>query len=365
MQSLIIDGFSLSEEDRPAGVAFLSLKIALQSYFSTYEAMKSRLHMFDGSVELDQNTIDWNHTSAYATAYTETIVHFQHFVELICKDILRAKHPLLALDARRHTVLQDMLLSGEQVEQSDLDNLQTPEFSVSLARTCDLISAGRLGDPGELDFLVEQREFLEKLNTLRNRIWHRGTFVLRLPALDRFVGSYCLPLVKAVANLPRFTGMNRIWKYQPLDCNIDPIDAIEDEFNAGRYEIGKISILKGLGRAAYSNPLIPPGFGDILNVDHRVRAEKVAASESPGLTIHTCPVCATKSLVAYEESDVDDYDEKEGGYALLSEYVWQVKCHCCTFSIDSQVGNPGIKHGLPLDNYWRHRENRGEWVLEV
>jgi hypothetical protein len=81
----------------------VSLRIALQAYFSTYRTMSYFLHMFEvNHGQPDQAAIDFNHGSDYCQNCAEAIVHFQHFTELVCKDFLRAEHPLLAIDALKN-----------------------------------------------------------------------------------------------------------------------------------------------------------------------------------------------------------------------------------------------------------------------
>ena len=109
LDTLKNDGFTLTERRKllddgsrrksPSDTALFSLKLALQAYFSTYQPMHFKLDIFDpasGSPINTQELIDLNHPYYYCELCTETIVHFQHFAELICKDFLRQEHPLLA-----------------------------------------------------------------------------------------------------------------------------------------------------------------------------------------------------------------------------------------------------------------------------
>lgn len=103
INNIAINGFSLPERGRTLkGLALLSLKIALKAFFSTYQSMKYTLHIFNTKNIENQETIDFNHSSSYCEACAEAVVHFQHFVELVCKDFLRAEHDLLAMDASPH-----------------------------------------------------------------------------------------------------------------------------------------------------------------------------------------------------------------------------------------------------------------------
>ncbi|MDD1416823.1 hypothetical protein MEN41_20020 [Dolichospermum sp. ST_con] len=42
----------------------------------------------------------------------------------------------------------------------------------------------------QLFFLTDCKEMLETLNALRNKVWHRGLYILNYEALDELVGKY-------------------------------------------------------------------------------------------------------------------------------------------------------------------------------
>ena len=87
------DGFNYDVKGDPdLGLAFVSLKVALKAYFSTYETIKHQLHMFEEEGEHDQETIDSNHNSSYCEACAETIIHFQHFAQCLDKVLLHLLH---------------------------------------------------------------------------------------------------------------------------------------------------------------------------------------------------------------------------------------------------------------------------------
>lgn len=339
------------------GLALLSLRIALRAFFSTYQSMRYSLHLFDARSSEDQETIDFNHSPSYCEACAESIVHFQHFVELICKDFLRADHPLLADDASTRPVILHKLLKGEPVSSADQERLKSLGFWEALERLCALINEGRIGSD-QLDFIVQARPWLENLNRLRNRLWHRGTFILRYPALDEFVGEYVLPFARNVVALPEYSGHQRLWRYRDLTCGIDPIEDIISAFRTGQPDLGKVALLKELGRAAYENPLLSLPITDLFNREHRRRVERIAAAEihePSGAGVRTCPVCGVRSLIVYDDIEPEGYDPAEGTYERAWRYTWQVKCMCCTFEINHHLENPSV-YGLPIEDYWHAEE---------
>ena len=213
LENIFNDGFSLISEikgvgsERPASLAPLSLGVALRAFFSTFSSMNSTIHYwaFPESPSYNaENRKEWLdggateysfHSVEYVKLCLQTIVHFQHFVELVCKDFLLSRHQLLAVDAFKEPVLLDKLLLKEAVPSHEITKLKTIEFGSALERLCKLIKSGRAGN-GDISFILEAKPWLEKLNHLRNRMLHRGTFVLRYPALDKLAGQLLLPFAQ-------------------------------------------------------------------------------------------------------------------------------------------------------------------------
>jgi hypothetical protein len=355
------DGFSLPAKwQKLSDLGLLSLRIALEAYFSTYQAIKYHIHLFEKTSNLDQDTIDSNHSIAYFNAYAETILHFHHFIELALKNLLRSEHPLLADIASTKPTVLYKLLKGEPLHSEEENELRSIEFKKALERVKEL--EGNFIDTKGLN-IGEQYNWLEKLNSLRNRIWHRGTFVLRYPALDEFVGRYILPFVKKVVNLPEYKEVEMLWKYKELKCGIDPIEEIINSFKKDEYNPKKIAFFKELGRAAYK---IPYSFnndswiGRLLSKIENVKRKKerfaeIEKEETVGLAeVTNCPVCGATSLVVFYEIEpipTKDGNPMDGPFQKVLEYSYEVKCTCCTFNIDYELNNPST-YGLPIDDFF-------------
>ena len=339
IKDLTSDGFTLSERgDDLKDVAMVSLKIALQAFFSTYKAVKRDFVMYKMGQQLGNPDCPFpaSYSSAYCEASTEAIVHFQHFVELVFKDLLHADH--------------------------------TVGFRIVAEHLYALIKSKQLRNYSELDFILEFQQALDELNHLRNRIWHRGVFILRYHALDEFVGYHILPFIEKVMGLPQYADKQYLWKYSDLSCGVDPIKEITDHFRSGQYDICKVALLKELGRAAYVAGIVMPklGRGIVDRGERRRLAEGMAAArakaESEGgdviaESVRNCPVCGVKTLIMYGDFDsypvIADYDED------TPEPVWfttfDVECTNCTFSIHDEIDNPST-YGLPLEDYWHSEE---------
>ena len=157
--------------------AFHSLKIALKAYYSTYNALLGRLHEGYPSGNLEV----WSLTHDYYEYFSEAMVHFQHFFELIIKDILEKENPLLAVRATQKPVIFHKLLKKEVILEEEYTNLYSVEFSEALKTLIVLIDSGRITDSRFIIF-KNAKGTLEALNNFRNRIWHRGRFILKYHA---------------------------------------------------------------------------------------------------------------------------------------------------------------------------------------
>jgi hypothetical protein len=326
-------------------LALSSLRLALEAWFSTYQAVGHRFHVFT-SDDIAAEDADFNHGLRYFEAQSEALVHFQHFVELACKDLLRAEHVLLATRAQHDPVVLHKLLRGEAVSDEEVAREPSIEFSQALEHLVKLIKAKRLAR-GDLDFIAEHHVALSRLNHLRNRIWHRGTMVLRYRALDELVGRFLLPVIRGFAGLPEYA-RSTFWQPRPVACKLDILGEIGAELARPAWSLEKVAYLKELGRAAYHSPL--RGEPMLADDDARKKAQarRAARTVAHPYEIRRCPACGVKSLI---EHDDINHDEETGE---AESFVWKVECTCCSFTVRSELGSaPAL--GLPLDDFFMRR----------
>ncbi|MEN6351407.1 MAG: hypothetical protein ABFD08_18700 [Syntrophomonas sp.] len=346
------DGFRLNSQDKPLeDMAFISLKIALKAYFETYSSMSHALSSFINDTNRDQTQSDYNYSNRYNEAYTETIIHFHHFIELICKNFLRNEHALL-VDSSDKTSILFKLLKGLPISDSELIITKSIEFAQTLDRLSTLIENNLISD-SRLQFILEAKPWLNELNILRNRLLHRGIYILRYPALDNLICGYVLPFVMKITSLPEFQGLDRFWKYKALSCGIEPIDQLIEEVSTEPCDIGKIAYLKELGRASYMNPLSNSTY---FKFEYKQKVKFIEEStklyDTNVYRITSCPVCGLKALIVYDDVD-GEYDEtkNDGTYKTAWHLTWQVKCTCCSFKINNDLKNAS-EYGLPIEDYW-------------
>jgi hypothetical protein len=344
------DGFGLPDTaGKLKGFAMLSLRIAMRAYFATYRAMH-HFHAFcDPKYKPGEDT-DYLHATNYYSFYGQTILHFQHLAELVCKDVLRTKHDLLAINAESEPLLMLKLIRKEAIAASDYEALNSVESRVALSRVIELLDAKELDSPYE--FIRESQKFLTQLNVLRNRLLHRGTYVLRYGALDELVGAYVFPFVYKVVTLPEYSGMDAFWKHAPLKCGIDPMAVIADDWSKGLYDMKKVAFLKELGRAAYESPVHSDPLMDMLHRDDHSRAEhsaQIDLEQLRGADIRDCPVCGLRTLVQYDDFEVDT--DRDGFPIKGKVFAYRHRCVACTFQIDPDLDNPRA-YGLQIPDVW-------------
>jgi len=363
------NGFNLSEpDDEVTTLALVSLKTALRAFFTTYANVRPYWSSITKESEIPQEEADQTYRrSSYYENYVEAIVHFQHFAELSCLDLLRREHPLLTTSKSNDHVNLWKSIRDVNPDWNAIKKRGTANFETILWRLQTLIAVTEINlGEGTLTFFDDkQRDNLIKLREQRDHLLHRGVFILRYDALDQFIGQYILPFVIGITNLPFYSTKNYLWRYKKLACKrkdgaiVDPLNSIFEVFSKG-YDPKEVALYKEMGRAAYRNPLPQAsqlkGFGSSTYRQIRPQAEKRAQSlalEYEAWDIRKCPVCDIKTLLLYGEIEV------EGDDPLSPEKIYHftnaAECTCCGFSIDKSIKNLK-EYNIDEDDYWLPRE---------
>ena len=360
LDSTIKKGFQLSDQSmRKDDLALVSLRVAMKSFFSTYAKLRGRISNIKTTSGITQEVID-SHSLNYAEAYAETVVHFQHFAELACKSFLRNDHPLLSDVGSGKAGVLHSLLHNKKLNADEEKQVRSIEFSEALKRLKELIKSSKLKDHASLQFIIAHFDTLSELNNLRNRVWHRGLYVLEYSALDEFVGRYVLPFVRDVVSHPFFAGKELIWKYAPPHCGLDPIDELIRHFSIEVYSLEKVAYLKEIGRSAYDDKLPklanhkkPFPFTFLLYNSERKRAERIAESEAKRdyHEVCICPTCGANSLIIHEETD-SEFDD-EGAPFNWYRFTYAAKCEFCGLSLDDEIGNANDHGFVGIPDYFR------------
>lgn len=171
-------------------LAYRSLGIAMRSYLSTYQKLH---HYFKSGID------DISHSPKYYEIYSETIIHIQHFFELVIKDILRDAHDIWTLDGIqvKDAVKNQFLLSLvvpklkpsiiDTKKRTDIDDRSSVTFHESLARLELLKGTSKFKRSKNIQLILENKAILTFLTELRNHVWHRGITYLPLAEFDSLV----------------------------------------------------------------------------------------------------------------------------------------------------------------------------------
>lgn len=358
-------------DDDNNDVVLNSLNIGLKSYFSSYKSI---------SENFNERTYKHIYTRRYYEEFSETILHFHHFFELILKDLLRKEEELLPLDITcdsykiTELIKKIPLSNDERMEfiqeitssKKKKKNFNTLTFYKLLNRTCKVIE---LKPEVNFKFIKEFQKELKELNSLRNKIWHQGKVMLKYEAFDFLIGQYILPLVKECLEVSEYKEKYRshkIWRFNKNSLEINPFEDIIEEFKNESPAIDKIAVLKELGRASYYSHY-GKGFGSIIDSRNQSANQLAQAELENNLStneILKCPCCAANSLVTYTHTEITDIEEVEyedeiGNHRIEEfkdyyEYINKVKCANCGF----QLNDKGIKnlkeYEFDVEDYWKN-----------
>lgn len=333
--------------------AFYSLRIALKSYFNTYHSMLSRLDYYTNNVEKVYLS------DPYYESYIETIVHFQHFFELIIKDLLERENPLLAVRTIDKPVLLHRLLLKEDISDEEYNSLNSLEFSGALKTICDLEKTGRVTSPA-FKIFNRNKGVLDALNNFRNRIWHRGRFILKYHALDEFICKHVLPIVMEIVELNEYKQYKANWT--PKSKNIMKLDIfleLMNEYKSPVPDHSKIALLKEIGRTEYNLKSLFEYRQDEKKVD----VYKKWGGETDFISeVLKCPVCGNVSLFNYHDYDVsieelgDELSENFATFTVAELVESRVGCVLCKFEVNRFVLNPS-DYGFGDLRFWNIDEH--------
>lgn len=177
-------------------VAYYSLVIVIDEYFTTYHSIYLQLNSCSGNNRNYINS-DTKEVVAYIRCYLNIAIHIQHFFELETKRILENEHLLYAVDDKGDPIILSKLINNESLDATLLAKLKSVEFSEAISRLKKLVDNGVINDSVATIF-VRNYKLLTALNQLRNTIIHRGKRIMKYCDLDDFFATNLLPVIKEV-----------------------------------------------------------------------------------------------------------------------------------------------------------------------
>ncbi|WP_034757850.1 hypothetical protein [Rossellomorea vietnamensis] len=333
------------KQENGTNAAIASLRLALKNYFSTYQ-FSERITIQDNIEAATERHLA--SLLSYQEKYLQTIFHFHHFIELLIKDELRLINPILAVKLDTDNGRNIMNLIKNKTNSGSIGN-RTVEFMVALKRLYSLAdSECKIGE-----IIKKHKRGLTDLNTLRNRAWHRGTFVLLYRELDRFIGTNILPCIIECMEYSIYKGSERFWKYKSPKIDIDPIKKIIEATKKPEINYSEVAFYKAIGLASYDIPLEFGTIGKRYMQPSEKKAKALLGSGSDADEVLECFVCGKQSLVSYRE---DDWDHDEQGQPINGWWrIYEVECQECHLRLDRHIGNPK-KYGVEIPDLWLGEE---------
>lgn len=355
-------------------MAHLSLRNAIKLYVKTADELTKIVGYENAGQNQNKTDADTIFLTNYATTVCDVIIHLQHFIELYLKDILLSVSPLLVYNVKDKYDIIYKMIKAEHVLDSDLEKLHFIEGSEAIKKVKTLINESEFFN---YSFLKSYFDLFEKINTLRNRIAHRGAFVLRYKTLDELMGKYVLPFIKNLEShdCNYYNILN--WNFNLHLKNVDPFQELIDEYKKEDVNCNKVYVLKMISYAAYNNEI--PFIEDAkeekdddetfqMNIsatlksfykDKIEKAEQYAHKEmmdySDVSNVVVCPICGCKSLQVYEESD-GETDFTGENYTSYWKYICGVLCKQCGFHLDEPCFIDKNRNGLDYIHYYKHEE---------
>ncbi|NMI05795.1 hypothetical protein HF638_17605 [Paenibacillus sp. SZ31] len=276
--------------------ALTSLTLAMKGFFETYNTLHSFNYNLDNFSELQEK--QFCEFTDYHENYMQVIIHFHHFIELIIKDALRFHSENLANNLRDSKVKEGGLLQflrdGRDIGDINFTD-KSVEYDKSLNRALALPNSSLQG------ILIQHKEALEEINTLRNMLLHRGARFLLYKQLDEFVVRMILPLVQDILyKCEELWDGEEIREYWCYDNDYSDIDPIEELTNMSKEEVidhKAIAFYKAVGSALYQKPV-----GNLLRSIYEEDLIK-QIYDIQDKSKKTCFVCSNDTLFLYPDID--------------------------------------------------------------
>lgn len=338
-------GFKITGDN---SLAFISLKVALSRYFSTYKDLR---------IFAKHNSVDISKNPKYYEIYSEVIVHFQHFFELIMKDLLRSENELFAAKISKNSGTGFEVLvhlsKQEPIPPKLSEELMSIEFDEALHRLAKI----EIKDPRRQKIqalIIKNKEAMETLNTLRNRTWHRGIYFLSSDQLDTFICKCIFPVLIEIQKANHYKLLMQYLPYAQK-AGINVISELIKCHKKPKLNTSRVNLLKEIGRSTYESPLSnyynalklekgkkrkiilsgksmsfskSSGLLRFRTPNDGERFAHVLATEKQSDLVH-CPVCGRKTLILVCEQSDEGF--------MTETYTPEAECKTCSFHIFDDI----------------------------
>jgi|GEM_PF-3509285 hypothetical protein len=279
----------------------------------------------------------------YIDDYKSLVIKLHHFFELLIKLILEACDPCLVINPKTDKDYLSLVsyLTSASKDTAKIKNINSVEFSSALSRLCILFGAGSSYSytiEAELEtiarILTKNKNALDKLNNLRNRMIHRGKKTLSYKILDDYMTGEILPMLSDL-----FDDNDFFLKCEEIKGSINSVKKCVEKMIAlgSRKDYRKIAVYKEIGRCIYyvSDNYYEQTAGENSLFDIDI---KLDGKIKDG---HLCPICGREAL-KLETDDIFNFEPYHKKYKYYN-------CSFCTFRAEKSIGDSFFRTQLIPD----------------
>lgn len=293
-----------------------------------------------------------------------SLVSFQRFFELFSKSVLESIDARLVLKISNSKDFVNLIsgsgnfISNKRIEAGEA----LSRIEILFSAQGDILNTLEKDFPNlkeikaNYSFFTNQShiETIRFLNEWRNRLLHGGTVFPNLRAFDFLISKRVIPIVRQILPtekafvesnasfyLTTLTNIDLLKEIEELDFDLEKLDTFPLHENTS-YELVKLGHLKELGRANMKMNLFVRMNHASFEYNYRdplgrgIRFAEAEKVHQNFILINKCPCCGKNSLVLYEETIDDIFNQ---GKKL---HIQWVTCYTCTYHVRMNAGDPFI-----------------------
>ena len=335
--------YYLLDNNYKKDAAYYSLIIGLTEYFDTYHPDK--LNNNDDAQNITEINNKYENGSDYTKNVINIFIHLQHFLELQVKKELDSIN-LLMSSRINDPIILEKVLNNKNLSDEEIAKCYSVEMSDAIKRLCDLVKEGVLTTPSS-KVLSANRPTIDFVTYMRNKIMHRGKYILKYCELDLVMSQHVLVLFKELLSLPNYLKYNKLLNGQSITALIDPIIQAGAKSSV---DYSEIALYKAFAKAK-SNDKYEERY--YFSTDELAKWTKKIQTdyshENIGVEQYVkCPCCNKDTLaVIFDYSDIEEVfdeigDEQVGVTVIHGFYPTDyeqklVSCANCGFALSKFI----------------------------
>lgn len=335
--------YYLLDTDYKKDAAYYSLIIGLTEYFDTYHPNTLNNHG-DAKNKTEINN-KYENGSDYTKNVINIFIHLQHFLELQVKKELESIN-LLMSSRIKDPIILEKVLNNKSLSDEEIAKCYSVEMSDAVNRLCRLVKNGLLTTPSS-KVLSDNRSTIEFVTDMRNRIMHRGKYIMKYCELDQVMSQHVLVLFKELLSLPNYSKYNKLLNGQIITALIEPI--IQSGAKSS-VDYSEIALYKAFAKARASDKY--KEHLSFYKADKQAKwteqVQKNYSSENFGVVQYIkCPCCKNDTLavifdIVDGEEICDEIGDEQVGVTIIHGWIpiygqTLVSCANCGFTLSKFI----------------------------